>query len=251
MTAAGDEDLPGTRSPLRQARLRATMTLEEAAAAAGIGADEALWLEESRLYRFASSDAAIAATVAYAGAVGALASSARQGQERARRLQRHGRRRLMAAGALVLLAAGIAAAVLAATRGVPGSAAGDAAGGPALQPAVAAAAGGSAPVPAAAAGAPAREEALAGVVADVLDAAGRPQAAQALARRLRALGVRVGRVAAAGRRDEPDTAVWFEPGGGAAGAELARRLGLPARALPGGDDPRRLVVIVGRRGLGR
>jgi hypothetical protein len=52
-------------------------------------------------------------------------------------------------------------------------------------------------------------------------------------------------VAKASRFDYPDTAVYFEPGGEAYGRRLAEQLGVEARPLPGGSNPRRLVVIAG------
>ena len=67
---------------------------------------------------------------------------------------------------------------------------------------------------------------------------------------MKRLGYRSGRVTATARTDEPDTAVYFEPGGAAAAAGLARALALPSRPLPGGTNPHRLVVVIGKLGLG-
>src|SRR6266699_3517678 len=63
--------------------------------------------------------------------------------------------------------------------------------------------------------------------------------------RIGGLGYKIKRVAKANRFDYPDTAVYFEPGGEGYGARLARQLGVQARPLPGGNNPRRLVVIAG------
>jgi hypothetical protein len=47
------------------------------------------------------------------------------------------------------------------------------------------------------------------------------------------------------------TQVYFPPGGESIGVRLAKELGVPVQPLPGGRDPRRLVVIVGpQRGPG-
>ncbi len=229
-------------SPLARARIRGTLTVEQAAEAAGVTADAARWLEQGRLYRFADADAAIAATIAYAGAVGALEEHARDGVARAARRARSPRRRALVVTAIAVAAVGVAATIAAALAERDGS--GTSAGAAPGVTRVAAGAGGGAAASAAPATSPAA------VVVDTIDAAGRPTAARALAVRLTGLGYRVGRVTSAGRRDEPDTAVYFEPGGAAAGARLARSLDLPSRPLPGGSDPRRLVVVVGRRGLG-
>lgn len=111
---------------------------------------------------------------------------------------------------------------------------------------------GQAPTPARAASRAAaadRAPPVATLVVDTIDSAGRSSAARAVAARLNKLGYRIGRVTATGRTDEPDTAVYFEPGGGAAATRLARTLGLPSRPLPGGTNPRRLVLVIGRQGL--
>src|SRR5438046_231326 len=47
------------------------------------------------------------------------------------------------------------------------------------------------------------------------------------------------------------TAVYYPPGGETVCTHLARQLSVPVQPLPGGDDPRRCVVIVGpQRGPG-
>ena len=246
-------------SPLARARIRGTLTLEQAAASAGIKADEARWLEEGRLYRFADADAAIAATIAYAAAIGALEEGARTSAARAQSGARRPRRRRLVLAAAALLAIGIAIAVTTAALEQPGSAGkgtAAASAGQAAAPARAATAravaagpgGGTGAGSANSAGTGAR--AIATLVVDTIDGAGRPAAALALAARVRKLGYRVGRVTTARRTDEPDTAVYFEPGGGAAAARLAQALGLPSRPLPGGTNPRRLVVVIGKQGLG-
>ncbi|NUT55485.1 MAG: helix-turn-helix domain-containing protein, partial [Thermoleophilia bacterium] len=51
------------RSALAAARLRRSLTREEAARRAGLTADQVEWLEEGRVYRFPSTDHAIEATL--------------------------------------------------------------------------------------------------------------------------------------------------------------------------------------------
>src|SRR6266511_349187 len=63
-------DQGAERSPLAAARLRRQLTVAEAARRAGIGEDEARWLEEGRVYRFRSTDAAMLALLLYATALG-------------------------------------------------------------------------------------------------------------------------------------------------------------------------------------
>src|SRR5439155_470521 len=61
------------------------------------------------------------------------------------------------------------------------------------------------------------------------------------------IGHRVQRVRKATSTRYRRTVVYYEPGGDALGARLAKQLGVPTAPLPGGHNPRRLVVIVGKR----
>src|SRR5947208_4240396 len=60
----------GEDSPLARARVHRQLTLEETARRAGITPEEAQWLEEGRVYRFATSDDALLATLLYGTALG-------------------------------------------------------------------------------------------------------------------------------------------------------------------------------------
>src|SRR5919197_6529551 len=57
-------------SPLAAARLHRQLTVDEAAKRAGLTADEVEWLEDGRVYRFPSADAAPLPTLLYATALG-------------------------------------------------------------------------------------------------------------------------------------------------------------------------------------
>ena len=57
-------------SPLAAARLHRQLTVDEAAKRAGLTSDEVEWLEDGRVYRFPSADAALVATLLYATAIG-------------------------------------------------------------------------------------------------------------------------------------------------------------------------------------
>jgi hypothetical protein len=85
---------------------------------------------------------------------------------------------------------------------------------------------------------------------DVLNGGGDIYYTRTLASKIGALGYKIKRVAKANRFDYPQTAVYFEPGGEAFGRRLADALGVDARPLPGGTDPRRLVVIAGKPHFG-
>jgi hypothetical protein len=80
---------------------------------------------------------------------------------------------------------------------------------------------------------------------DVLNGSGDINYTRAVASRIGAFGYRIGRVAKAGRFDYTHTAVYYEPGGLPIAIRLARQLGIVTSPLPGGSNPRRLVVIVG------
>ena len=73
-----------------------------------------------------------------------------------------------------------------------------------------------------------------------------------MASRIGALAYTIRHVGRADRFDYRQTAVYYEPGGRANAIRLARRLGVVTKPLPGGTNPRRLVVVVGpSRGPGQ
>lgn len=214
-----------SHSPLASVRLRRKLTVEEAAKRAGISADKAKWLEEGRVYRFQSPDEALVTCVLYAAA---LDVTRREARELAglpmppKPMDVNPHARLMAVAALAALVSALVVAVgfthfqlgSAATRAVP-------------KP---------------------RPSALPPpwkIGVDVLNGGGDINYTRAVASRVGALGYRIGRVAKAERFDYTQTAVYFEPGGRPAAARLARQLGVITSPLPGGSNPRRLVVIVG------
>jgi transcriptional regulator with XRE-family HTH domain len=211
-------------STVAAARLRRRLTLEEAASRSGLTVEELVWLEEGRLYRFGTSDDALAAAVVYASALGVGPAEARELAGLPPQRVRRRARRLVILAALVAAIAGLAAAIaftspVQSRRSSPRH-------GAALTP-------------------PWK------VRVDVLNGAGDINWTRQVASRIGALGYRLGRVARASRFDYRSTAVYYEPGGQALAIRLARVLGTVTTPLPGGSNPRRLVVIVGpRRGPG-
>jgi transcriptional regulator with XRE-family HTH domain len=209
---------PGpTRSPLQRARLQRKLTREEAARRAELSADEVAWLEEGRLYRFPSANVAVSAVLAYATALGI---------DRREALDLAGRpRRPSASLPRILGAAALAAlfAVVAVALADP-RLSGDE-----------------------------RETALDQglpppwrVAVDVLNGSGDINHTRRVADRIGSLAYHIARVRRADRFDYPETAVYYQPGGKAIASRLAGQLDVEAKPLPGGDDPRRLIVIVGR-----
>jgi transcriptional regulator with XRE-family HTH domain len=215
-------------SALGAIRLRRRLDVEEAARRSGLSREEVGWLEEGRLYRFASPDEAIAATIVYATTLGIGTAEARElaglpAPEPA--ADRTRVRRMAVFAALAATIAALAASIVF-TGHDERSAAPSARPGVSLPPSWK-------------------------VRVDVLNGAGDINWTRRVASRIGALGYRLGRVARADRFDYPRTAVYYEPGGQPVAVRLARSLGTVTAPLPGGSNPRRLVVIVGpQRGPG-
>jgi hypothetical protein len=218
-------------SPLVAARLRRRLTLEEAAAHAGLDVDDVKSLEESRTYRFPSTADAIAATVVYVSALGITEREARElaGLPVASVVERWSLRRW---GIVLGFVAVVAAFLVFALR-------------PQFFPA-------EPPAPAAPATKPTATAAPLAerweIQVDVYNGTRRGNAASSLANEIAGLAYGIGGVRNADRRNYLETRVYYPPGGEAIARRLAGELGVGTTALPGGDDPNRLVVIVGRKG---
>jgi hypothetical protein len=79
----------------------------------------------------------------------------------------------------------------------------------------------------------------------VLNGSGDIVFTRTVASRIQALSYRVVKVGRAATFNYPQTAVYYPPGAEAIATRLAKDLDVPVQPLPGGTDPRRLVVIVG------
>ena len=217
-------------SPLGAARLRRRLTLEEAAARAEMDVDALRSLEENRVWRFGSNADAIASAIVYAAALGVSEREARELAGlpvRPRLIEPWWRRRWLAVGsAACALAAGVAL-FLQPSLGRNESRA-------AIPPAVQ-----SKPAPAKL---PERWE----IQVDVYNGTRVGNAAASVANDVAGLAYLMGEVGNAKRRDYTRTLVYYPPGGEEIGRRLASELGVGTAALPSGDDPLRLVVIVGR-----
>ena len=214
-------------SPLGAARVRRRLTVDEAAARAKLDADDVTALEEGRIYRFRSAQHAIGAAVLYAAALGI-------DEREARRLAGLPvRRRIIEAWSLRRWVAAIAFA--AASLALVSFAVRSELSPPPRSPQAAAAA--------AAADLPQPWE----IEVNVYNGSRRPNAATRFANEIAGLAYRVGNVGNATRSDYPETRVYYPPGGEEIAARLARELGVETAALPGGKDPRRLIVIVGAK----
>jgi hypothetical protein len=81
---------------------------------------------------------------------------------------------------------------------------------------------------------------------DVLNGTNRGNAAAGLANQIAGLAYKMGRVGNAKERNYQKTLVYYPPGADAIAQRLGDELGVETVALPGGDDPLRLLVIVGK-----
>jgi hypothetical protein len=215
----------GDRSPLAAARLHRQLTVAAAARRAGIPEEEARWLEEGRIYRFHSTDAAMLSLLLYATA---LEIDHREAKELAG-LPVPPKPFEPGTRARIVVVASIAALVAALVTAVGFSQLGDTA---TLKPL---------PPPGALLPAPWKIE------VDVLDGSHNIVRARAIASKIGAFGYQIARVTKASQRNYPRTVVYYEPGGDRLAARLAEQLGTTTAPLPGGKNPRRLVVIIGKK----
>jgi hypothetical protein len=210
----------GEQSPLARARLHRQLTVEETARRAGISVEEARWLEEGRVYRFARPDDALAAAVLYATALGI---DNREARELAGMsvpplpVQRNPVPRLIVIAGVV-----VALAVFATLLVVPRS------GGKHV------AAVDSEILPA-----PWR------IPVTVLNGSGDINYTRQVASHVGAFGYTIKKVGRASSFAYPQTAVYFPPRCEGVAVRLARQLGVTTKPLPGGEGACQLYVIVG------
>ncbi len=213
----------GEESPLARARLHRRLTLVAAARRAGISEDEARWLEEGRVYRFPSADAALLTTLLYATALGIEHREARELgglPVPAGPVLRSPLPRLIVLGAIAIAIAVLIAVVLVPRAGPTGGGPAHRASGPVLPPAWR-------------------------IQVSVLNGSGDITYTRQEASRIGALAYRIVNVGRADNFRHPQTAVYYAPGGEGVALRLARQLGVVTEPLPGGTDPGHLFVIVG------
>jgi transcriptional regulator with XRE-family HTH domain len=205
-------------SPLARARVQRQLTVEQAARRAGLTPEEVGWIEDGRLYRFGASEKATLALLLYATA---LDISRRE----ARRLAGLPLLESTSSNRLAVLAGVVATALaVAAVFTLPD---------------VLRRAGGNDAVATQNLPAPWKISVV------VLNGGGDINYTRRVADRIGSMAYQIKRVARANRFDYPETAVYFPPRGEAIGQRLAKQLGVAARPLPAGKNPRRLVVIAG------
>jgi len=205
-------------SPLARARVQRQLTVEQAAKRAGLTAEEVGWIEDGRLYRFGPSEKATLALLLYATA---LDISRREARRLAGLpvLESTSSNRLAVLAGVVAIALAVAG-VFTLPELLPSGSGNDAAATQTLP-------------------APWKISVV------VLNGGGDINYTRRVADRIGSLAYQIKRVARANRFDYPETAVYFPPRGEAIGQRLAKQLGVTARPLPAGKNPRRLVVIAG------
>jgi hypothetical protein len=221
--AAALERQKAVPSPLARARVHRQLTVDEAARRAGLTSEEVGWIEDGRLYRFGSSEKATLGLLLYATALGISRREARR-LAGLPVLEATSSNRLAVLGGIVATVLAVAA-VFTLPQYVPRGGGNDQAAARNLLP-------------------PWK------ISVDVLNGGGDITYTRRLADRIGSMAYQIKRVSRAGRFDYPETAVYFPPGGEDIGRRLARQLGVDARPLPAGKNPRRLVVIAVPRALG-
>jgi hypothetical protein len=217
-------------SPFGAARLSRRLTLEQAAARANMDVDAVKSLEDNCVYRFGSNADALAAALVYATSLRITEREARQlaGLPAAPRIDPWSLRRMVAALAFLLTCTALIWFVAR----------------PKLLPATEAQAAAAAPVQPTATPLPERWE----IQVDVYNGTTVGNAAAGYANRIAGLAYHIGNVDDAKKQDYEKTLVYYPPGAEEIAKRLAGELGVGTAALPGGDNPLRLVVIVGERG---
>jgi transcriptional regulator with XRE-family HTH domain len=215
-------------SPLVAARLRRRLSIEQAAERASLDVNAVKNLEESRTYVFPSTADAIAAAVVYASSLGITEREARElaGLPVVSAMERWSLRRWAIVLGFVVALAALMIFVLR----------------PQFLPAEP-----TAPPPAAAQPAAAPLPERWEIQVDVYNGTARGNAAAGIANEIAGLAYRIGDVGNAKQRNYVATRVYYPPGAEGIAERLAGEIGVGTTALPGGDDPNRLVVIVGRR----
>jgi hypothetical protein len=188
-------------------------------------------LEENCLYRFGSNADAVSAALVYAASLRITEREARRlaGLPEPSRLDPWSPRRMLAALAFLLTCTALAWFVV----------------WPQIFPEADDAVAASSPAAHTSAPAvplPARWQ----IQVDVLNGTTRGNAAAGLANQIAGLAYKMGRVDNAKERNYQKTLVYYPPGAEAIAQRLGADLGVETVALPGGDNPLRLLVIVGK-----
>jgi LytR cell envelope-related transcriptional attenuator len=193
--------------------------------------DQIKSLEDNCVYRFGSNADALTAAIVYAASLRITEREARRlaGLPEPSRLDPWSPRRMLASLAFMLTATTLAWFV--------------------VWPQVFPAADDAVAAASASRQQPAPEELLPArwqIQVDVFNGTDKGNAAAGLANQIAGLAYKMGTVGNAKQHNYARTLVYYPPGAEAIAERLADELGVGTTALPGGDNPLRLVVIVGK-----
>lgn len=210
-------------SPLAAARERRDLTVKQVAFRSGLSEEEIEWLEDGRMYRFASQNAAILAAVVYATTLGIDRFEARRlaGLPVTGTVRVNARARLIVVGAFAALLSALAVMVMSPGLRVTRTRTVEAIPNANLPP-------------------PWKLQ------ISVENGNGDINWTRQVASRIGAMGYTIARVARADRFTYTHSTVYYGTGGRDVGLRLARQLGVAAAQAPG-LEPRQLLVIVGPR----
>ena len=210
-------------SPLAEARERHGLSITQVAYRTGLSEAEIGWLEDGRLYRFASQNQAILAGIVYATAVGIDRFEARRiaGLPLTGTLRVNAKARFVVVGALAALLSALAVMVVAPDIHLTRTQTVEAIPNANLTP-------------------PWKLQVT------VENGTGDINWTRTLASRVGAMGYTIAKVGRADRFDYPKSTVYYGPGGQAVGIRLARQLAVQAEQAPG-LTARQLLVVVGPR----
>jgi transcriptional regulator with XRE-family HTH domain len=207
-------------SPLAEARKRHGLSVAQVAYRTGLSESEIEWLEEGRLYRFASQNQAILAGIVYATTIGVDRYEARRlaGLPIAGRVRVNARARLVVVGALAALLSALGVLLLAPNLHITSTKVVEAIPNANLLP-------------------PWKLQVT------VENGNGNIVWTRSLASRIGAMGYTISKVGRADRFDYPATTVYYGSGGHDVGLRLARQVGAQAEEAPGLTKQELLVVV--------
>jgi len=213
-------------SPLADARGRHGLSVMQVAYRTGLTEEEIGWLEEGRLYRFASQNHALLAGIVYATAVGIDRAEARRlaGLPVGRVVRVNAKARLAVVGAIAALLSALAVMLLTPNLQITRTRTVEAIPNASLVP-------------------PWKLQVT------VENGTGDINWTRELASRIGAMGYTIEKVSRADRFDYPSSSVYYGTGGRDVGLRLARQLGVQAQQAPGLGD-RELLVIAGPKTVG-
>jgi transcriptional regulator with XRE-family HTH domain len=207
-------------SPLAEARERRELTVKQVAYRSGLTEDEIEWLEDGRLYRFPSQNAAALAAVLYATGLGIDRHEARRlaGLPISGAVRVNGRARLIVVSAVAALLSALAVMVLAPNLSLTQTRTVEA-------------------IPNANLAPPWK------IHITVENGNGDITWTRTVASRIGAMGYAIAKVGRADRFDYPSSTVFYGPGGRDVGLRLARQLSVAAQETPGLGRLQLLVIV--------